>query len=153
VSFHHDFAEWERFSRPEGCPVCQNWPEPADHVTIREFPTSWLIAHPRVCLRGTCCLLLKPHAVELYDLDEADLLGFMKEAQVCARALKAVTGAVKINYEIHGNTIPHLHMHLFPRRVRGRHEGSSGCGRGPRRGGAWSVTLRAVDFLPRKEVA
>ncbi|HEY1919062.1 MAG TPA: hypothetical protein VGH27_26110 [Streptosporangiaceae bacterium] len=21
----------------------------------------------------------------------------------------------KMNYEIHGNTIPHLHMHLFPR--------------------------------------
>ena len=28
-----------------------------------------------------------------------------------------VTKAVKLNYEIHGNTIPHLHMHLFPRYV------------------------------------
>jgi diadenosine tetraphosphate (Ap4A) HIT family hydrolase len=26
-----------------------------------------------------------------------------------------VAGAVKINYEMHGNTAPHLHMHLFPR--------------------------------------
>jgi diadenosine tetraphosphate (Ap4A) HIT family hydrolase len=26
-----------------------------------------------------------------------------------------VTGAVKLIYEIHGNTIPHLHVHLFPR--------------------------------------
>lgn len=115
MSFHRDFEEWERFSRPEGCPVCQNVPEPEDHVTIWEFPTSWLIAHPRVCLRGTCCLLLRPHAVELYDLADRDLCAFMHEAQICARALKVVTGAVKINYEIHGNTIPHLHMHLFPR--------------------------------------
>ncbi len=115
MSFHQDFEEWERFCRRESCPVCQNWPEPEDHVTIQEFPTSWLIAHPRVCLRGTCCLLLKPHAVELYDLADPDLLTFMREAQICARALKGVTGAVKINYEIHGNTVPHLHMHLFPR--------------------------------------
>jgi diadenosine tetraphosphate (Ap4A) HIT family hydrolase len=24
---------------------------------------------------------------------------------------------VKINYETHGNTIPHLHMHLWPRQI------------------------------------
>jgi diadenosine tetraphosphate (Ap4A) HIT family hydrolase len=30
-------------------------------------------------------------------------------------ALQAVTGAVKLNYEIHGNTIPHLHTHIYPR--------------------------------------
>jgi len=38
----------------------------------------------------------------------------MKDVQTSARALKHVTRAVKINYEIHGNTVPHLHMHLFP---------------------------------------
>ena len=26
-----------------------------------------------------------------------------------------VARAVKLNYDIHGNTIPHLHLHLFPR--------------------------------------
>jgi diadenosine tetraphosphate (Ap4A) HIT family hydrolase len=45
------------------------------------------------------------------------LLGFMKEVQVAARALKEITGAFKINYEVHGNTVPHLHLHLFPRYV------------------------------------
>lgn len=29
--------------------------------------------------------------------------------------LKTVSGAVKSNYEIHGNSMPHLHAHLFPR--------------------------------------
>ena len=46
---------------------------------------------------------------------EPDLLGFMRAVRAAARALKAVTGAVKINDEIHGNTVPHLYMHLFPR--------------------------------------
>jgi diadenosine tetraphosphate (Ap4A) HIT family hydrolase len=31
-------------------------------------------------------------------------------------AVARVTEAVKMNYEIHGNTLPHLHMHFFPRR-------------------------------------
>jgi diadenosine tetraphosphate (Ap4A) HIT family hydrolase len=30
---------------------------------------------------------------------------------------------VKLNWEIHGNTIPHLHAHLFPRYVGDRFEG------------------------------
>ena len=95
--------------------ISSELPAPEDDVDIKEFPTSWLCAHPRVCLKGTCYLLLKPHAVELFDLDEDTLLSYMKEAQISAKALKEVTNAVKINYELHGNTGPHLHMHLFPR--------------------------------------
>jgi len=34
---------------------------------------------------------------------------------VVARALKAELGYRKLNYEIHGNTVPHLHLHLYPR--------------------------------------
>jgi diadenosine tetraphosphate (Ap4A) HIT family hydrolase len=116
MSFHHNLLQWQALCLPENCGVCQNLPptEP-DYTTIREFETSWLEAQPRVCMKGTCVLVAKPHAVELYDLTEAQLLSFMKEAQHSARVLKQVTGAVKINYEIHGNTVPHLHMHLFPR--------------------------------------
>jgi diadenosine tetraphosphate (Ap4A) HIT family hydrolase len=40
---------------------------------------------------------------------------FMNDVQKVAKALHQVTGAVKINYEIHGNSMPHLHVHLFPR--------------------------------------
>ena len=32
-----------------------------------------------------------------------------------AQVLAALFQPVKMNYEIHGNTIPHLHMHLYPR--------------------------------------
>ena len=60
-------------------------------------------------------LVAKQHVVELYELHDDELLALMKEVQLCARALKTVTNAVKINYEIHGNTLPHLHVHLYPR--------------------------------------
>ncbi len=115
MSFHTDYEKWLLYSREENCPVCKKLPAPVDDVDIKEFSNSWLCAHPRVCLKGTCYLLLKSHAVELFDLDEETLLSYMKEAQISAKALKEVTKAIKINYELHGNTGPHLHMHLFPR--------------------------------------
>ena len=37
------------------------------------------------------------------------------DVQRAGQALLQVTGAVKIIYEIHGNSMPHLHVHLFPR--------------------------------------
>lgn len=36
---------------------------------------------------------------------------------VVAKALAGALHPVKMNYEIHGNTLPHLHMHLLPRHV------------------------------------
>jgi diadenosine tetraphosphate (Ap4A) HIT family hydrolase len=66
-------------------------------------------------LRGYCCLVFKRHAVELHDLSPDEGAAFMRDVQRTSRAVKRVTGAVKLNYEVHGNTLPHLHMHIFPR--------------------------------------
>lgn len=115
MSFHTNYERWLAMSEPENCPVCRQDPMPAGMVDIVELPHSWLSAEPVDCLRGACHLTAKRHVVELFELDEEELLGLMKEVQACARALKEVTGAVKINYEIHGNSLPHLHVHLYPR--------------------------------------
>ncbi len=32
-----------------------------------------------------------------------------------AAALSELVQPSKMNYEIHGNTVPHLHLHLYPR--------------------------------------
>jgi diadenosine tetraphosphate (Ap4A) HIT family hydrolase len=66
-------------------------------------------------MRGYCCLVLKRHAVEVYELAAAEATALMRDLQQVARVLHEITGAVKLNYEIHGNTLPHLHVHLFPR--------------------------------------
>ncbi len=39
----------------------------------------------------------------------------MRDGRRVSAALTASTETVKLNYEIHGNTLPHLHMHFFPR--------------------------------------
>lgn len=82
---------------------------------VYELENTWLNAEPVDCIKGACHVTAKIHAIELFDLTDEELLGFMKEVSIYAKALKKVTNAVKINYEIHGNTIPHLHLHLYPR--------------------------------------
>jgi diadenosine tetraphosphate (Ap4A) HIT family hydrolase len=48
-------------------------------------------------------------------MPEVEMANYMSEVQKVAKVLHEVTGAVKINYEIHCNSGPHLHCHLFPR--------------------------------------
>ena len=117
MSFHSNFARWSRLTDPQHCPVCMSSPMPAGMEDVVEFPHSWLNAEPIECMRGACHLTAKKHAIELDELSDDELLDLMKELQLCIKALKHVTQAVKINIEIHGNTLPHLHMHLYPRTI------------------------------------
>ena len=107
--------KWKQWCNSKDCPVCKNSPQDDDFITLAETEASWIEAHPNVPLKGTCYVMSKKHAVELFDLADEDAFAFMKDVMVTAKALKEVTGALKINYEIHGNTLPHLHLHLYPR--------------------------------------
>jgi diadenosine tetraphosphate (Ap4A) HIT family hydrolase len=51
----------------------------------------------------------------MHDLPETAACAFMRDARKVSMAVSSATGAVKMNYEIHGNSIPHFHMHFFPR--------------------------------------
>jgi len=116
-SFHYRYPEYEKETNKEFCPCCNNEPMPNGLKDIAEleytFVTAERIAQGK--LFGKCHVLCKKHYVHIYDMTEEDLLGFMKDIQKTAKALQEVTGAIKINYEIHGNTGSHLHCHLFPR--------------------------------------
>ncbi|HEY1404896.1 MAG TPA: HIT family protein [Pyrinomonadaceae bacterium] len=104
--------EWARLLDAGTCPVCLRG-RPLD--IIAELDASFLMAGEDSPMKGYCFLLFKRHAVELYELSSQEATAFMQDVQRAARAVHEITGAVKLNYEIHGNTIPHLHLHLFPR--------------------------------------
>lgn len=107
-----DPDEWRRLVSGESCPICLDG-KPFN--TIAELEVSHLAAGEETPVKGSCALFLKRHAVELYELSAGEAAAFMRDAQRASEAIHGVTNAVKMNYEIHGNTIPHLHMHLFPR--------------------------------------
>ena len=84
----------------------------------------WLLAETDICkvsawsdgvLPGYACVICTRHVIEPFELEEDEQARFFLDAMATARGLAHLFGSVKMNYEIHGNTVPHLHMHLFPR--------------------------------------
>jgi diadenosine tetraphosphate (Ap4A) HIT family hydrolase len=112
VSAWNDPSSWAALIDGSGCPVCQRG-EPLN--VVASLQASWVTMQEIAPLRGYACLVSKTHVVELHELDRDTLQSFVLDAQRLSAAVAAVTGAIKLNYEIHGNTIPHLHMHLYPR--------------------------------------
>lgn len=94
------------------CPICdKGMPEDV----LVELDCSWVTMGEEAPLRGYACLVFRRHAVEFHDLSEREGAVFMRDIRRLSRALKLVTGASKLNYEVHGNTVEHLHMHFYPR--------------------------------------
>lgn len=116
-SFHYHFDTYTTWADKAHCPVCQKQEPPYPPVLIKELDYSWVECHPEAQgkLFGKCHVLSKQHSEHFYDMAREDMANFMTDVQKAAQALHQVTGAVKVNYEIHGNSMPHLHVHLFPR--------------------------------------
>ena len=83
---------------------------------IGRVSPGWVVAGDVQFLPGYCLLLPDPVVPDLNALDDEARKTFLVEMSVIGDAILAVTGAVRINYEMLGNVEPALHAHLFPRR-------------------------------------
>jgi diadenosine tetraphosphate (Ap4A) HIT family hydrolase len=120
MNMWNDHDRWAELCSGVACPICARR-EPLDLVATLE--ASWVTMQEAAPVRGYVCLVSQTHAVELHDLPEVVASSFMRDARKVSQALAATTGAVRLNYEIHGNSLPHLHMHYFPRYRGDRFEG------------------------------
>jgi 8-oxo-dGTP pyrophosphatase MutT (NUDIX family)/diadenosine tetraphosphate (Ap4A) HIT family hydrolase len=114
-----DAERWRALRDSAGCPICSDGP--AD--VLVDLDATWVTAGAEAPLPGYACVISKRHAVEPYHLPDRGL-AFWADAMWVAEALDAHLAPIKMNYEVHGNTIPHLHLHLFP-----RHPGDPFAGR------------------------
>ena len=110
-----DVERWNSLCSPEGCIVCREEDLPSGMHVLAETPMVEAMSMERVPLAGYVCVTSKKHAVEPFELDVEDQRLFWTDSMLVARGVADVLRPTKMNYEIHGNTIPHLHMHLFPR--------------------------------------
>jgi diadenosine tetraphosphate (Ap4A) HIT family hydrolase len=115
-----DPERWTKWLRGEDCPICHNV---ATGLATAELEVSRLTMSADAPMRGYAWLALRRHVVELHDLTEEEGTRFMRDIRRASRAIALATDAVKLNYEIHGNTVPHLHLHIFPRYVGDPFEG------------------------------
>jgi diadenosine tetraphosphate (Ap4A) HIT family hydrolase len=109
-----DPAEWARRRTPDGCIICVAG-VPLD--VIAELGSCWATAPREAPLAGYVCVVARRHVVEPFEMSAEDQSSFWRDAMQVAQALADLVQPMKMNYEIHGNTLPHLHLHLFPRHV------------------------------------
>jgi diadenosine tetraphosphate (Ap4A) HIT family hydrolase len=120
LSKWNDPEAWQQLIDGSACPICRRG-RPLDIIATME--SSWLTMPEHAAMPGYVCLVSQTHAVELHDLSSAQAESFVRDARKVSAALSIATEAVKLNYEIHGNTLPHLHMHFFPRHAGDPFEG------------------------------
>jgi diadenosine tetraphosphate (Ap4A) HIT family hydrolase len=116
-----DPSAWARLCTPEGCPMCGEERHP--EWLLAETDVSKVSAAPEAVLPGYACVVSKVHVVEPFDLPNDEQMVFFADCMTAARGLAQLFAPAKMNYEIHGNTVPHLHMHLFPRTAGDVHVG------------------------------
>jgi diadenosine tetraphosphate (Ap4A) HIT family hydrolase/predicted GNAT family N-acyltransferase len=118
-SFHHNYSNYMDWQLEQNCPICAYGEKgPPDTVVIKELEYSIIQASMLAAqglLWGKCEVVCKKHYITLDEMPGEDFIGYMTDVKKVAKALKEVSGAVRVNLELHGNTIPHIHVHLFPR--------------------------------------
>lgn len=55
------------------------------------------------------------HVAEPTELDETEAAQYWTEVLRAGRALEECLAPVKLNYDVLGNSLPHLHTHVIPR--------------------------------------
>lgn len=100
------------------CILCQRLlssePVPG-HEVVWEFAHSVAFLGPWQYYQGSCVLVARQHATELSQLEDGERRAYLDEMCRLARAIETSFRPDKLNYELLGNQVGHLHWHLFPR--------------------------------------
>jgi len=84
-------------------------------IEICDLEVSTLFLFKEQTYSGRCVVAYKDHDVELFQLEDDQLLAFMKDVNQVARAMKRAFNPVKVNYGAYSDKLPHLHIHLVPK--------------------------------------
>ena len=105
-----------------------------DPYLIMELETGYAMLGWHQRFKGYTVFICKQHASELHELEKSFKIKYLEEMSLVAEAVFNACRPEKMNYELLGNGISHLHWHLYP-----RVEGDTPC-KGP------------VWWLPKEEL-
>jgi diadenosine tetraphosphate (Ap4A) HIT family hydrolase len=112
-------ADWDERKRGTGCAMCADGrPEDNGHglrVFVGRYSDAYL-QRADVGQRGyTIAVWRGHHVAEPTELSPEQSSGYFAEVLRVAKALETHYRPIKMNLEMLGNALPHLHTHLVPR--------------------------------------
>jgi diadenosine tetraphosphate (Ap4A) HIT family hydrolase len=138
---------WDALVRGDDCPLClecHSYEQAnAYGYTITDLQISRLRLAKNQFVPGYCVLICAHHVREPYHLPRREQTRFFDDLMRAAQALEAVFTPIKMNVQLLGNLVPHLHAHLVP-----RYYGDPAPGR-PIDPGAEMVTLTQEGYSER----
>ena len=96
------------------CIMCSRWQDEAD-LRIIELEHCFVQLNRDQYFPGYTFVFTREHVTELFHLDRQIRQGVVEEVNQVAAALAQVYQPAKMNYELLGNMVPHMHWHLVPR--------------------------------------
>ena len=100
-----------------------------DPYLIMELETGYAILGWYQRFKGYTVFTCKQHVSELHQLEQKFKMKYFEEMSLVAEAVFNVFQPDKMNYELLGNGVSHLHWHLYPRVA----------GDTPRKGPVWQL--------------
>ena len=98
----------------ESCQMCTKWIDEPE-LRIAEFDFCYAMLNRDQFFPGYSLVVSKRHVTELFHLDRDTRGAIIEEVNGVASALYLLFQPAKINYELLGNMVPHMHWHLIPR--------------------------------------
>lgn len=102
----------------EGCPSCAEGRPEQTPWGVRFFAgvvSDAYLVRADVQRGLTVVVWRGRHVVEPTEFDDIEASGYGREVLAVGRALQDVFAPVKLNYNVLGNHVPHLHTHIVPR--------------------------------------
>jgi diadenosine tetraphosphate (Ap4A) HIT family hydrolase len=115
VEWSEEFYAWRA---GDGCPSCAQGRPQSTSFGERWFAGELCDAYlVRADIqRGlTIAVFRGRHVVEPMELTDVEAATYGREVLRVARAIAGEFSAVKLNFDVLGNSVPHLHTHVVPR--------------------------------------
>lgn len=112
-------ADWSERVRGKDCPMCADGRAEAVHGSSRVFAgrasDAYLVRND-VGQRGYCVVIWRGrHVSDPTELSKDEASEYFAEVLRVGRAIETLYQPIKMNFEMLGNSLPHLHTHVVPR--------------------------------------
>jgi diadenosine tetraphosphate (Ap4A) HIT family hydrolase len=113
--------DWGERKRGKGCPFCADGRPDDNGFGLRVFAGRYsdaILQRRAVGQPGyTIAIWRGRHVADPTELSADEASGYFAEVLRVARAIEQHYQPIKMNFEMLGNSVPHLHTHIVPRHL------------------------------------